>query len=76
MTNHIVLFQPQIPGNTGSIARTCAGTYTFTSYKTIRFSTDDKMLKRAGLDYWDAVNINYYENIESFLKLRKVNIIY
>lgn len=69
MTNHIVLFQPQIPGNTGSIARTCAGTYTHLHLiKPLGFSTDDKMLKRAGLDYWDAVNINYYENIESFFE--------
>src|SRR5699024_1410014 len=69
MTNHIVLFQPQIPGNTGSIARTCAGTYTHLHLiKPLGFSTDDKMLKRAGLDYWDSVNISYYENIESFFE--------
>lgn len=67
MTNHIVLFQPEIPGNTGSIARTCAGTYTHLHLiKPLGFSTDDKMLKRAGLDYWDSVNITYHESIEAF----------
>lgn len=69
MTNHIVLFQPEIPGNTGSIARTCAGTYTnLHLIKPLGFSTDDKMLKRAGLDYWDSVNITYHESIEAFFE--------
>ena len=69
MTNHIVLFQPEIPGNTGSIARTCAGTYTHLHLiKPLGFSTDDKMLKRAGLDYWDSVNITYHESIEAFFE--------
>ena len=48
MTNHIVLFQPEIPANTGNIARTCAGTNTHLHLiKPLGFSTDDKMLKRA-----------------------------
>lgn len=69
MTNHIVLYQPQIPGNTGSIARTCAGTDTHLHLiKPLGFSTDDKMLKRAGLDYWNSVNITYYEDVESFFE--------
>lgn len=69
MTNHIVLFQPEIPGNTGTIARTCAGTNTnLHLIKPLGFSTNDKMLKRAGLDYWDSVNITYHENIESFFE--------
>lgn len=69
MTNHIVLFQPEIPGNTGSIARTCAGTHTnLHLIKPLGFSTDDKMLKRAGLDYWDSVNITYHESIEAFFE--------
>ena len=46
MTNHIVLFQPEIPANTGNIARTCAGTFTHLHLiKPLGFSTDDKMLK-------------------------------
>jgi len=69
MTNHIVLYQPQIPGNTGSIARTCAGTYTHLHLiKPLGFSTDDKMLKRAGLDYWETVYITYHESIEDFFE--------
>ena len=74
MTNHIVLFQPEIPGNTGSIARTCAGTYTHLHLiKPLGFSTDDKMLKRAGLDYWDSVNITYHESIEEFFEATEGN---
>ncbi|WP_349409534.1 tRNA (uridine(34)/cytosine(34)/5-carboxymethylaminomethyluridine(34)-2'-O)-methyltransferase TrmL [Pseudalkalibacillus sp. SCS-8] len=66
---HIVLFQPEIPANTGNIARTCAATDT--SLHLIRplgFSTDDKMLKRAGLDYWEHVNISYYDSIDEFFE--------
>ncbi|MDR7622847.1 tRNA (cytidine(34)-2'-O)-methyltransferase [Staphylococcus argenteus] len=63
MTNHIVLYQPEIPANTGNIARTCAGTNT-----QLGFRTDDKMLKRAGLDYWEFVNITYHESIEAFFE--------
>jgi tRNA (cytidine/uridine-2'-O-)-methyltransferase len=66
---HVVLYQPQIPSNTGNIARTCAGTDT--SLHLIRplgFSTDDKMLKRAGLDYWEFVNIVYYDSLDDFYK--------
>ena len=67
MTNHIVLFQPEIPANTGNIARTCAGTNTHLHLiKPLGFSTDDKMLKRAGLDYWEHVNITYDDSIEDF----------
>jgi tRNA (cytidine/uridine-2'-O-)-methyltransferase len=64
---NVVLYQPQIPSNTGNIARTCAATDT--SLHLIRplgFSTDDKMLKRAGLDYWEFVNIVYYDSLEEF----------
>jgi tRNA (cytidine/uridine-2'-O-)-methyltransferase len=66
---HVVLYQPQIPANTGNIARTCAGTDT--SLHLIRplgFSTDDKQLKRAGLDYWENVKIHYYDSLEEFFE--------
>ncbi|UYY99837.1 tRNA (uridine(34)/cytosine(34)/5-carboxymethylaminomethyluridine(34)-2'-O)-methyltransferase TrmL [Peribacillus frigoritolerans] len=69
MSIHVVLYQPQIPANTGNIARTCAGTDT--SLHLIRplgFSTDDKQLKRAGLDYWENVKIHYYDSIEEFFE--------
>ena len=64
---HVVLYQPQIPSNTGNIARTCAGTGTHLHLiGPLGFSTDDKMLKRAGLDYWEHVNITYYESLDEF----------
>ncbi|MEN0356041.1 tRNA (uridine(34)/cytosine(34)/5-carboxymethylaminomethyluridine(34)-2'-O)-methyltransferase TrmL [Staphylococcus aureus] len=69
MTNHIVLYQPEIPANTGNIARTCAGTNTYLHLiKPLGFRTDDKMLKRAGLDYWEFVNITYHDSIEAFFE--------
>ncbi|MBL5844545.1 tRNA (cytidine(34)-2'-O)-methyltransferase [Bacillus sporothermodurans] len=64
---HVVLYQPEIPANTGNIARTCAATDTkLHLIKPLGFSTDDKMLKRAGLDYWHHVNITYYDSIDEF----------
>ena len=69
MTNHIVLFEPLMPANTGNIARTCAGTNTeLHLIKPLGFSTDDKYMKRAGLDYWDKVKITYHENLPEFLE--------
>jgi len=66
---HVVLFQPEIPANTGNIARTCAGTdTTLHLIRPLGFSTDDKMLKRAGLDYWQFVNIVYHDSLEDFYK--------
>ncbi|WP_026692555.1 tRNA (uridine(34)/cytosine(34)/5-carboxymethylaminomethyluridine(34)-2'-O)-methyltransferase TrmL [Peribacillus kribbensis] len=72
MANHIVLYQPQIPSNTGNIARTCAGTDTALHLiRPLGFSTDDKMLKRAGLDYWEHVSITYYDSLEEFFEKNK-----
>ncbi|USS85534.1 tRNA (cytidine(34)-2'-O)-methyltransferase [Fructilactobacillus myrtifloralis] len=69
MTNHIVLFEPLMPANTGNIARTCAGTDTVLDLiKPLGFSVDDKHLKRAGLDYWEKVDIRYHENLPEFLQ--------
>ncbi len=66
---HVVLFQPEIPANTGNIARTCAATdTTLHLIRPLGFSTDDKMLKRAGLDYWQFVNIVYYDSIDEFFE--------
>ncbi|WP_255898895.1 tRNA (uridine(34)/cytosine(34)/5-carboxymethylaminomethyluridine(34)-2'-O)-methyltransferase TrmL [Priestia aryabhattai] len=62
---HVVLFQPEIPANTGNIARTCAATNTTLHLvRPLGFSTDDKMLKRAGLDYWEFVNVVYHDSLE------------
>lgn len=61
---HIVLYEPVIPANTGNIARTCAGTnVALHLIHPLGFSTDDKMLKRAGLDYWEHVNVIEHESI-------------
>ncbi|WP_372661412.1 tRNA (uridine(34)/cytosine(34)/5-carboxymethylaminomethyluridine(34)-2'-O)-methyltransferase TrmL [Cohnella sp.] len=65
MSFHIVLVNPEIPANTGNIARTCAATGTHLHLvRPLGFSTDDRLLKRAGLDYWHAVNITYYDSFE------------
>ncbi|OUM90931.1 MAG: tRNA (cytosine(34)-2'-O)-methyltransferase TrmL [Bacillus thermozeamaize] len=65
MPFHIVLVEPEIPANTGNIARTCAGTGTILHLvRPLGFSTDDKMLKRAGLDYWHAVDIRYHDSFQ------------
>ncbi|WP_379971150.1 tRNA (uridine(34)/cytosine(34)/5-carboxymethylaminomethyluridine(34)-2'-O)-methyltransferase TrmL [Ectobacillus sp. sgz5001026] len=66
---HVVLFQPEIPSNTGNIARTCAATGTVLHLiRPLGFSTEDKMLKRAGLDYWQYVDVRYYDSIEEFFE--------
>ncbi|MGD6819174.1 tRNA (uridine(34)/cytosine(34)/5-carboxymethylaminomethyluridine(34)-2'-O)-methyltransferase TrmL [Metabacillus sp. 113a] len=62
---HVVLYQPEIPANTGNIARTCAATNTVLHLiRPLGFSTDDKMLKRAGLDYWEHVNVRYHDSLQ------------
>lgn len=73
MSLHIVLYQPQIPANTGNIARTCAGTGTSLHLiHPLGFSTDDRMLKRAGLDYWPYVDIHYHDSLEAFIEMTEV----
>jgi len=65
---HIVLLEPEIPQNAGNIARTCAVTNSVLHLiKPLGFSVDDKYLKRAGLDYWDLLDIRYYENFQDFM---------
>ena len=67
MAIHVVLYQPEIPANTGNIARTCAATDTALHLiRPLGFSTDDKMLKRAGVDYWEYVDIHYYDSLDEF----------
>jgi tRNA (cytidine/uridine-2'-O-)-methyltransferase len=62
---HVVLYQPEIPANTGNIGRTCLATgATLHLIHPLGFSTDDKMLRRAGLDYWKDVNVQEYETID------------
>ncbi len=62
---HIVLVEPEIPPNTGNISRTCAVTGTaLHMVRPFGFRLDDKMLKRAGLDYWDSLEVHYYDAFE------------
>ena len=66
---NIVLVEPEIPQNTGNIARTCAATGArLHIIKPMGFTIDDKKLKRAGLDYWYLLDLTYYENIEDFFE--------
>ena len=62
---HIVLVEPEIPQNAGNIARTCAATGTaLHMVRPLGFEVSDKYLKRAGLDYWNLVQISYYDSFE------------
>jgi tRNA (cytidine/uridine-2'-O-)-methyltransferase len=65
---HVVLFQPEIPPNTGSIARLCAATLTpLHLIEPLGFKIDDKHLKRAGLDYWEFVDVRLHGSWKNFL---------
>ena len=66
---NIVLVEPEIPSNTGNIARTCAATRSrLHLVKPLGFDISDKAVKRAGLDYWHMVDISVYENIDEFFE--------
>ncbi len=66
---NIVLHEPEIPQNTGNIARTCAATgAALHIIKPMGFEIDDRKLKRAGLDYWHYLDITYYENLNDFFE--------
>jgi len=74
---HIVLVEPEIPQNTGNIARTCAATGAVLHLVgPLGFSLEDKYLKRAGLDYWNLVDVRYYQNYEEFEEKNKGNTMY
>lgn len=69
MPFNIVLVEPEIPQNTGNIARTCAATGTVLHLvKPFAFEITDKHLKRAGLDYWYLTEIHYYDNFDAFMQ--------
>ena len=69
---NLVLVEPEIPQNTGNVARTCAVTgAALHIVKPMGFTIDDKKLKRAGLDYWDKLDITYYESLAAFLEATK-----
>lgn len=65
----IILYQPQIPQNTGNIVRTCAVTgCDLILVRPLGFSVTDRWLKRAGLDYWEGVNVQIVDNLEELLE--------
>lgn len=65
---HIALIEPEIPQNTGNVARTCAATgAALHLVRPLGFSVDDARLKRAGLDYWHLLDISYYDSLADFL---------
>ncbi len=66
---NIVLHEPEIPQNTGNIARTCAATgAALHLIKPLGFELDDRKMKRAGLDYWDKLEVHIYENSDDFFE--------
>ncbi len=72
MNLNIVLVEPQIPQNTGNISRTCAVTGArLHMVKPFGFEITDKNLKRAGLDYWDRLDVTYYESLSDFFSKNK-----
>lgn len=69
---NIVLVEPEIPQNTGNIARTCAATGSALHLvEPLGFKIDDRKLKRAGLDYWHFLDITYYKNLADFFEKNK-----
>ena len=74
MTLNIVLVEPQIPQNTGNVARTCAATGArLHLVGPMAFDIDDSKLKRAGLDYWHLLDISYYNDIDEFFDIARPN---
>lgn len=74
---NIVMVEPQIPQNTGNIARTCAATGSrLHLVGPMGFEIDDKKLKRAGLDYWNLLDITLYDNIDEFFSKNKGTFFY
>jgi len=74
---NIILHEPEIPQNTGNIARSCLLTNsTLHLIRPLGFNTDEKSLARSGLDYWHEVNIKYYDNFHHFLEVNKNAVIY
>ena len=69
---NIVLLEPEIPANTGNIGRTCVASGTVLHLiEPLGFSLDEKQIKRAGLDYWDKLDVRRYVNYKEFLEINK-----
>jgi tRNA (cytidine/uridine-2'-O-)-methyltransferase len=74
---HIVLVEPEIPGNTGNIARLCAATgCELHLVRPLGFSVDDRHLKRAGLDYWHLLKIHYHDSFQDVLEIYRQHSFY
>lgn len=74
---NIVMVEPEIPQNTGNVARTCAATGArLHLVGPMGFTIDDKKLKRAGLDYWHLLDISYYDNLTDFFSRNTGNFYY
>lgn len=74
---HVVLVEPEIPPNTGNIARSCAATGTVLHLvEPLGFLIDDKALKRAGLDYWPYVDLRVHQSLDEFMKEMKGKSLY
>ena len=72
MTLHIVLVEPEIPQNTGNVARTCAATDTrLHLVRPLGFNIDEKSVRRAGLDYWKYLDLEVHDNLEQFFEKYK-----
>lgn len=74
----VVLYQPEIPSNTGNIGRICVGSnLELHIIKPMRFLLNDKLVKRAGLDYWHKLNLTIHDSLEDFLaKYPDINVYY
>ena len=70
---HVVLVEPEIPANTGNIARTCAATGSVLHLiRPLGFDISEKAVRRAGLDYWHLVDVRVYDNLEDFFRKNQV----
>ena len=68
---HVVLYQPEIPANTGNIARLCgAAELTLHLIHPLGFQVDDRHLRRAGLDYWPEVDVRYHRSFQEYLEVK------
>ncbi len=74
---HIVLVEPEIPQNTGNIARTCAAVgASLHLVRPLGFAIDDRKMKRAGLDYWDKLDVHFYDSLNDFLQQHSNDALY
>ena len=74
---NVVLYEPEIPANTGNIGRSCVATKSALHLiRPLGFSADDKYIKRAGMDYWVKLDVRYYENFDDFISKNGYPVVY